>query len=70
MRFASARAALFEELLALKSQAWLSGTDKALFAPLLPHAQCYAVASGGFSTKRRAANAGGLFFATASPHSM
>ena len=45
---AARRAALFEELLALKSQAWLSGTDKALFAPLLPHAQCYAIASGGF----------------------
>jgi len=42
------RAALFEEILALQSQAWLSGTDKALFAPLLPHAQCYAVVSGGF----------------------
>ncbi len=45
---AARRAALFEELLALKSQAWLSGTDKALFAPLLPHAQCYAVTGGGF----------------------
>jgi len=42
------RTALFEELLALESQAWLSGTDKALFAPLLPHARCYAVAGGGF----------------------
>jgi len=45
---ASRRTALFEEILALESQAWLSGTDKALFAPLLPHAQCYAVAGGGF----------------------
>lgn len=45
---AARRAALFEELLALKSQAWLSGTDKALFAPLLPHAQFYAVTGGGF----------------------
>jgi DNA replication and repair protein RecF len=45
---AARRAALFEEILALESQAWLSGTDKALFAPLLPHAQCYAVAGGGF----------------------
>ena len=42
------RAALFEEIRALQSQAWLSGTDKALFAPLLPHAQCYAVTNGGF----------------------
>ena len=45
---AARRAALFEEILALESQAWLSGTDKALFAPLLAHAQCYAVAGGGF----------------------
>jgi DNA replication and repair protein RecF len=45
---ASRRTALFEEILALESQAWLSGTDKALFAPLLPHAQCYSVVSGGF----------------------
>jgi DNA replication and repair protein RecF len=45
---ATRRAALFEEILALESQAWLSGTDKALFAPLLPYAQCYAVAGGGF----------------------
>jgi len=45
---ASRRTALFEEILALESQAWLSGTDKALFAPLLPHAQCYAVTGGGF----------------------
>ena len=45
---ATRRAALFEEILALESQAWLSGTDKALFAPLLPHAQCFAVMGGGF----------------------
>ena len=38
---AARRAALFEEILALESQAWLTGTDKALFAPLLPHAQCF-----------------------------
>lgn len=42
------RAALFEEILALNAQAWLSGTDKSLFAPLLPHAQCFAVAGGSF----------------------
>jgi DNA replication and repair protein RecF len=42
------RAALFEEILALNGQAWLSGTDKSLFAPLLPHAQCFAVSGGAF----------------------
>jgi DNA replication and repair protein RecF len=45
---AARRAALFEEILALDAQAWLSGTDKALFAALLPHAQCFAVAGGSF----------------------
>ena len=45
---AARRAALFEELIALESQAWLSGTDKTLFAPLLPHAQCFSIVGGGF----------------------
>ena len=45
---ATRRDALFEEILALNGQAWLSGTDKSLFAPLLPHAQCFAVVAGGF----------------------
>jgi DNA replication and repair protein RecF len=45
---ATRRAALFEEILALESQAWLSGTDKSLFAPLLAHAQCFAVVNGAF----------------------
>jgi DNA replication and repair protein RecF len=42
------RAALFEEIQALEAQAWLTGTDRQLFAPLLPHAQCFAVAGGQF----------------------
>jgi DNA replication and repair protein RecF len=42
------RTALFEEILALKSQAWLTGTDKSLFTPLLPHAQCFSIAHGAF----------------------
>ena len=42
------RAALFEEILALKAQAWLTGTDKSLFAGLLPHAQCFSILSGQF----------------------
>jgi DNA replication and repair protein RecF len=45
---ATRRVALFEEILALEGQAWLSGTDKSLFAPLLPRAQCFAVLNGGF----------------------
>jgi DNA replication and repair protein RecF len=42
------RAALFEEILALKTQAWLTGTDKALFSSLLPHAQCFSIAHASF----------------------
>jgi DNA replication and repair protein RecF len=45
---ATRRTALFEEVLALNGQAWLTGTDKSLFAPLLPHAQCFAVVGGSF----------------------
>jgi DNA replication and repair protein RecF len=33
------RAALFEEILALGVQAWLTGTDAEPFATMLPHAQ-------------------------------
>ncbi|MDA1097487.1 MAG: DNA replication/repair protein RecF [Proteobacteria bacterium] len=40
------RAALFEEILALGGQAWLSGTDRDLFAPLFGQAQFVAVDSG------------------------
>lgn len=38
------RAALFEEILALGGQAWLTGTDADLFAPLGTHASLFAVA--------------------------
>ena len=42
------RAALFEEILALETQGWLTGTDKSLFAPILPQAQCFSIAGGAF----------------------
>jgi DNA replication and repair protein RecF len=42
------RAALFEEILALGAQAWLTGTDRSLFAPLLPYAQCFSISVGQF----------------------
>jgi DNA replication and repair protein RecF len=38
------REALFDGLIALGGQAWLTGTDEHLFAPLQGHAQFYAVA--------------------------
>jgi DNA replication and repair protein RecF len=40
------RKALFDELLALGGQAWLTGTDRALFAPLEGHAQFFMVRDG------------------------
>jgi DNA replication and repair protein RecF len=43
---ASRRAALFEALLRLDSQAWLTGTDEALFAPLRREAQFLSVREG------------------------
>ena len=43
---ASRRAALFEALVRLDSQAWLTGTDAALFAPLRCHAQFLSVQDG------------------------
>ena len=46
---ASRRAALFEELLQFDSQAWLTGTDTALFAPLRSHAQFLSVHDGTLS---------------------
>lgn len=42
------RAALFEEILALNAQAWLTGTDKSLFAPLFGRAQFLSIAAGSF----------------------
>jgi len=43
---ASRRAALFDALLRLDSQAWLTGTDEALFAPLRHEAQFLSVRDG------------------------
>jgi DNA replication and repair protein RecF len=43
---ASRRAALFDALLQLDIQAWLTGTDEALFAPLRDHAQFLSVREG------------------------
>ena len=43
---ASRRAALFEALLRLESQVWLTGTDEALFAPLRYQAQFLSVNDG------------------------
>ena len=37
------RAALFDEIRALGAQAWLTGTDAAVFAPLARHAQHFRV---------------------------
>lgn len=41
------RAALYEEISALGAQAWMTGTDAALFAPLGGAAQSFTVAAGG-----------------------
>jgi DNA replication and repair protein RecF len=46
---ATRRAALFEALSGLESQAWISGTDAALFAPLRPAARFLSVADGALS---------------------
>jgi DNA replication and repair protein RecF len=46
---ASRRAALFEALVRLDSQAWLAGTDAALFAPLRCEAQFLSVHDGTLS---------------------
>ena len=46
---ASRRAALFEALVRLDSQAWLTGTDAALFAPLRCNAQFLSVHDGTLS---------------------
>ena len=40
------REALFEEIRALRVQAWLTGTDEAFFASLLPYATAFSVAQG------------------------
>jgi DNA replication and repair protein RecF len=43
---AGRRSALFEALLRLESQVWLTGTDEALFAPLRYQAQFLSVNDG------------------------
>jgi DNA replication and repair protein RecF len=45
---AERRAALFDEIEALGAQAWMTGTDAALFAPLGGRAAFFAVAEGAF----------------------
>ena len=45
---ADRRAALFEEILSLGAQAWMTGTDTSLFAPLFGRAALFAVADGQF----------------------
>ena len=42
------RAALFEEILALGAQAWMTGTDMSLFEPLGPRASRFSVVAGKF----------------------
>jgi DNA replication and repair protein RecF len=46
---AARRAALFDELLGLESQVWLTGTDAALFAPLRAAARFLSVSDGALS---------------------
>ena len=44
------RAALFDEIAALNSQAWLTGTDRNLFEPLSRSAAFVTIESGRFVT--------------------
>jgi DNA replication and repair protein RecF len=46
---AGRRAALFEALVDIESQAWVTGTDVALFAPLRGHARFLSVSDGNLS---------------------
>ena len=48
---AGRRAALFEALLRLDSQAWLTGTDEALFAPLRHQVQFLSVHDGNLGRR-------------------
>jgi DNA replication and repair protein RecF len=48
---AARRAALFEEILALGAQAWLTGTDKSLFAPLSGRAHFFSITAGQFAAQ-------------------
>lgn len=47
---AQRRAALFDEIAALNSQAWLTGTDRHLFEPLSQNAAFVTIESGSFIT--------------------
>jgi len=48
------RAALIEEIVALRSQAWLTGTDRSLFAPLEGRAEFFTIEAGRFIPMERA----------------
>lgn len=52
------RAALFEEILSLGAQAWLTGTDEGLFEGLEGKAQFFAVADGSINKVSYAAKSG------------
>jgi len=54
------REALFERLLALGAQAWLTGTDHETFASLGARAQFFAVAPGRVLGHLPQADAGGM----------
>ena len=45
----SRRRALFDEILALGAQVWLTGTDAESFAGLVPHAQMFEVSNGNIN---------------------
>jgi len=47
---AERRASLFEEVLSLSAQAWMTGTDSSLFAPLASDARLVSIEAGQFST--------------------
>src|SRR3546814_4910757 len=50
------RAALFEEILALKAQAWLTGTDRDLFAELGGRARFFGIEDARVDRKRTRLN--------------
>jgi DNA replication and repair protein RecF len=49
------RAALFEEILALGAQAWMTGTDHSLFEPLAGRADVFSVDAGQFTRRSESA---------------
>ena len=44
------RAALFDEITSLSAQAWMTGTDSSLFAPLAGDAALVSIEAGKFQT--------------------